>query len=116
VLWIPYILNRMVEHGPIPALMNPEPDLRPKAAWAERLMRSHVNALENLAVFAPLALIVALSGLGSHVTATACMIYFYVRLAHVLLYTFRVPLLRTVAFFIGFLCQSTLALRILGWA
>lgn len=116
VMWVPYIINRMAEHQPWPALWNPEPDLRPRAAWAERLMRAHANAVENLVIFAPLAITVAFAGLGTRTTAMACAVYFYARLAHVMLYTFRVPLLRTVAFFIGFLCQCVLALRILGWA
>lgn len=116
LMWVPYIINRMAEHRPWPALWNPEPDLRPRAAWAERLMRAHANAVENLVIFAPLAITVTLSGLGDATTALACAVYFHARLAHVLLYTFRVPLLRTVAFFIGFLCQCVLALRILGWA
>lgn len=116
VMWVPYIINRMAEHQPWPALWNPEPDLRPRAAWAERLMRAHANAVENLVIFAPLAIVVAFAGLGTQTTAMACAVYFYARLAHVMLYTFRVPLLRTVAFFVGFLCQCVLALRILGWA
>jgi uncharacterized MAPEG superfamily protein len=116
ILWIPYILNRMAEHSPFPALWNPEPDLRPRAAWAERLMRAHANAVENLIIFAPLALTVAFAGISSPTTATTSMVYFYARFAHVVLYTFRVPLLRTVAFFTGFLCQCALALRILGGA
>jgi uncharacterized MAPEG superfamily protein len=116
VLWIPYILNRMAEHSPLPALWNPEPDLRPKAPWAERLMRAHDNAVENLVIFAPLVLMVVITGQTSATTASACMVYFHARLAHVILYTFRVPLLRTVAFFVGFLCQCALALKLLGWA
>lgn len=113
LIWVPYIINRLKEDSPWPALMNPQPDTRPKAQWAERLMRAHANAVENLVVFAPLVLAVQMTGSATATTATACMIYFYARLAHILLYTFGVPLLRTVAFFIGFLCQMTLGLTLL---
>ncbi len=76
-------------------------------------MRAHANAVENLVVFAPLVLALQVVGTSTSATATASMVYFFARLAHVLLYTFAVPLLRTVAFVIGFGCQLTLALTLL---
>ena len=112
LIWIPYIINRLIEHRPWPALMNPQPDLRPKAPWAERLMRAHNNAIENLVIFAPLVLTLKILGISSEMTVYACMIYFFARLSHLLLYTFGVPFFRTVAFFIGFLCQMALGLSI----
>jgi uncharacterized MAPEG superfamily protein len=113
LLFVPYILNRMKEHGIVPALWNPHPDTRPKAPWAERLMRAHANAVENLVVFAPLVLALQVLDVSTALTASACMVYFFVRLAHAILYTFAVPLLRTVAFVIGFGCQMALALTFL---
>lgn len=113
LLWVPYILNRMKEMGVWRALWNPHPDTRPKAQWAERLMRAHANAVENLVVFAPLVLALQVTGTGTTMTASACMVYFIARAAHVILYTFAVPLLRTVAFLVGFFCQMILALTLL---
>ena len=113
LMWVPYILNRMKEHGVGPALWNPQPDTRPQAQWAERLMRAHANAVENLVVFAPLVLALHVTGVSTSATVAASMVYFFARLAHVLLYTFAVPLLRTVAFIVGFGCQLTLALTLL---
>lgn len=113
LIWMPYIVNRLIEHSPWPALTNPQPDLRPKAQWAERLMRAHDNAVENLVIFAPLVMIVQMTGSATTTTATACMLYFFTRLSHILLYTLGIPFFRTVAFFIGFLCQMVLALSIL---
>jgi uncharacterized MAPEG superfamily protein len=111
-LWIPIIVNRLREMGVWKALKNPEPDVRPHAPWAYRLANAHRNAIENLVVFAPLALGVHVLGLGSAATATAAALFFWSRLAHVLIYTFGVPLLRTVAFLVGFGAQSTMLLRI----
>lgn len=113
VIFVPYIVNRMKEHGIWSAVWNPQPDTRPKAPWAERLMRAHANAVENLVVFAPLVLALQVTGMSTPATATASMVYFYARLAHVLLYSFAVPLLRTVAFVVGFGCQLTLILTLL---
>lgn len=115
LIWVPYILNRLREHpeGAWAAVWNPQPDTRPKAHWAERLMRAHSNAVENLAIFAPLVLALLVAEVATAETAIACMVYFFARLAHVFLYTFKIPLLRTLAFFVGFLCQMTLALTLL---
>jgi len=37
------------------------------------------------------------------------------RLAHALIYTMGVPLLRTIAFVLGFGAQAVMAARIFGW-
>ena len=113
-LWMPIIVNRLAEMGMWKALSNPEPDVRPHANWAYRLASAHRNAIENLVVFAPLALAVQLLGLGTGLTATACAAFFWSRVAHVAIYTFGVPLLRTIAFVIGFGAQTVLFLRLFG--
>lgn len=113
LLWIPYILNRMVEHGVWPALYNPQPDTQPKAQWAERMMKAHGNAAENLVIFAPLVLVVEMLKLGTHFTSLVCATYFFARLAHFLLYSFRIPFFRTVAFLVGVFCQIAMGLVIL---
>lgn len=114
LLWVPYILNRMIEDSPIPALWNPMPDTRPKAQWAERLMRAHENAVENLVVFAPLVLIIEILKVGTEVTAMACMVYFIARVAHAIIFTFAIPLLRVISFLVAFAAQMTLAVHLLS--
>lgn len=114
VIWMPIIINRLAEMGPWKALSNPEPDVRPHAHWAYRMGHAHRNAIENLVVFAPLAIAVHVLGLSSPATAAAAAIFFFARVAHAIIYTFGIPLLRTIAFFAGFLCQMALLARILG--
>jgi len=114
ILWLPYIINRIIEHELLPALRNPNRDERPKAEWANRLMYAHENAVENLVVFTPLVLMVHILGLTNDTTALACMIYFFTRIAHVMLYTLGIPYLRTLAFFIGFLMQMQLGFIIIS--
>lgn len=115
ILWMPIILNRLAEMGPWTALKNPQPDVRPEASWAYRLGCAHRNAVENLVVFAPLAITVHLLQVGDTLTATAASIFVVSRIAHAIIYTFGVPLLRTIAFAVGFACEVLLALRIFGW-
>ena len=112
LFWVPYILNRISEHKLIPALRNPNRDKRPTSTWANRMMYAHENAIENLALFAPLVLTIQVLQLNNGVTLMASFIYFCSRLAHYLIYTFGIPYLRTLAFFIGFLANITLVIVI----
>ncbi len=112
--WVPYIINRILEHGLWPALQNPQRDARPKADWANRMMYAHDNAVENLIIFAPLVLLLQAKGVSTDLTQLAVMTFFFARVAHFLIYTCGVPFFRTLAFFVGFLCQMTLALTALG--
>jgi len=114
IIWVPIIVNRLAEMGPWKALKNPEPDVRPHADWAYRLANAHRNAVENLVVFAPLAISVHVMGAGDGLTATAGWLYVLSRLAHVVIYTFGVPLLRTIAFAVGFGAEVVMGLRVLG--
>ena len=112
LLWVPYLINRITEIGPWETLGVPR--LKPSASWAERLMRAHANAVENLVVFAPLALVVHVSGVASPMTALACAVYFWARVVHAGAYVAAIPVLRTLAFTAGFFSQAVLALHLLG--
>ncbi|WP_282605403.1 MAPEG family protein [Pelagibius sp. Alg239-R121] len=114
VFWIPYVLNRMAARGLMRTLGNPEENDAPHAAWAERSIKAHRNGIENFVIFAPLALSVVVLGNGDSLTATACMIYFFARLAHFVVYTAGIPGLRTICFTVGWIVQAVLALRVMG--
>lgn len=114
VLWIPYILNRIQIRGLSGAMANPSRNDKPHAAWATRLMFAHDNAIENLVIFAPLVLILNAIDYSTKWTVLACATYFWARLAHVIVYTLGIPVLRTLAFAVGVLAQIVLVLGIFG--
>lgn len=113
VLWIPHILW-LLAHDPVKTLINRSANLPIEAEWAQRAKRAHTNALENLAVFAPLVLIVQTQHLTDGLTASAASAYFFARAAHFIVYTSGIPVLRTLAFFVGVGCQAIFALRLFG--
>ena len=113
-IWIPIILNRLIELGPWTVLKNPQPDIRAESEWAYRLAHAHRNAVENLAIFAPLIIIIHILGLNNSLTASVATVYVFARIAHTVIYAVGIPLLRTIAFFVGFICQLMLCLRIFG--
>ncbi len=51
LFWVPYIINRIIEHGLVPAFTEPEGVTASRKAWANRMMRAYVNAVENLVIF-----------------------------------------------------------------
>lgn len=105
LFWVPYILNRFVENGVFAAIWDPQGMTQAKAAWADRMMRAHKNAIENLVIFAPLVLVVQQFNLASDATALAAMVYFYARLVHFVVFTLAIPVLRVVSFLVGFGAQ-----------
>jgi len=112
LLWAPYILDRIAVRGLVNAVGYPESP-KPQSPWADRLMKAHANAAENLAVFAPLVLLAHVAGVTNFAVATAAAVYFWARLVHAAAYTFAVPWVRTVAFALGFFAQATIAWQIL---
>ena len=115
LLWVPYILNRCQIRGLSGAMANPTRSDKPHAPWASRLMFAHDNAVENLVIFAPLVLILSAIDYSTKWTVLACAVYFWSRVAHVIVYAIGLPVFRTLAFVVGFAAQAVLAVAIFGW-
>jgi uncharacterized MAPEG superfamily protein len=88
LFWVPYILDRTWVRGLVGAMANPSPSAKPQSDWAQRMIAAHGNAVENLVIFAPLVL------------------------AHYVVYTLGIPVLRTLAFVGGFVAQVILVLAL----
>jgi uncharacterized MAPEG superfamily protein len=113
LLWVPYMLNRIAVRGIFDTVGYPDnpPQLEP---WAERLRAAHANAVENLAVFAALALAAHLVNVNTSVTTLAGSLYLWSRIAHAVVYTLGLPWLRTLSFTGGFAAQMLLAWQLLA--
>jgi len=116
VLWIPYILDRFATRGIMGTFANPMPDSAPPSVWAYRLKNAHYNAVENLVLFAALVLILNDLAISTAATATACAVYFWARLVHAVVYAFGIPVVRTLAFLVGWAALVVLVLAILSGA
>jgi uncharacterized MAPEG superfamily protein len=114
LMWIPYMAARIFTRGPVKTLANPDPSFKPDPAWAERARRAHANAVENLAVFAPLVLIAALIGASTPTTIMAAKVYLWARIAHYIVYTLGIPVLRTLTFATAFAATLAIAGVVLG--
>ena len=114
LLWVPYILDRMMVRGLMGAMANPSRNDKPQSPWAHRLYFAHTNAVENLMIFAPLVLILDAQGHSTESTVITCAVYFWARLAHAVVYSLGIPVLRTLAFSVGFFAQVALVLAVFG--
>ena len=100
---LPYAVYRIGKLGGIwQAFLRPLPGYAPfDDDWAHRAYRAHMNAFESIAIFAPLALAIEVTGASTPVTAAAAAVYFWTRLAYAPLYYFSVPILRTGIWFVS---------------
>jgi uncharacterized MAPEG superfamily protein len=114
VLWVPYILDRAMVRGLMGSMANPSPKLKAQSPWAQRLQAAHYNTVENLVVFAPLVLILNVMHHSTASTVLACAVFFWARLAYTIIYALGLPVLRTLAFSVGFLAQAALVLAVFG--
>jgi uncharacterized MAPEG superfamily protein len=112
LLWVPYILDRIAVRGLLDAVGYPE-NPKSQSPWAQRLMKAHANAVENLAVFAALVLVAQAVGVTGATVASACVVYFWARVIHAIAYTFAVPWVRTLSFAVAFFAQVAIAWQLL---
>ena len=119
-LWIPYILELVRANGLLRALsdgehevFDPDAAVRIEAKWAVRAHRAHANAVENLVAFAPIALTIHILRAGDETTAMLCASFFWLRVAHFIVYTIGLPYVRTFVFFTGYGLLMALGLRII---
>jgi len=115
LLVFPYAIYRIDKLGGLgQVFLNPLPGDDPfEKEWAHRSYRSHMNAFENLLLFAPLAIGVHVTGIGNDVTAAASATFFWARLLHAPLFIFNVPIFRTVVYFIALGACFVLAYQLL---
>lgn len=114
MLWVPHILQRIIEMKPYEAFRDPRHDVPTKAPWAQRAIRAHTNAVENLAVFGILAILLVMTNSTTQATASAAALYFWLRFAHYFVYMFGVPWVRTPIFVAALCCQLLMAAQLFG--
>jgi uncharacterized MAPEG superfamily protein len=115
LFWVPYVLNRMVMTGLGGALAGSAPDSSSLSTWAQRASKAHTNAIENLAIFAPIVLTAHALGISNAATKAAVVVYFFARLLHFVVYSAGVPVARTLTFTAGWLAQIAIIASILRW-
>ncbi|MBL94540.1 MAG: hypothetical protein CMF70_04465 [Magnetovibrio sp.] len=112
LIWIPYILARIMNIGLIETLTYKN-DNAPVPAWAERAKKAHYNAIENLIPFTVLILVAHSMEVSNEATQSAAIAYFWLRVAHYVVYTASIPFGRTLMFAGAWLAQICIASQII---
>jgi len=103
-LWIPYVITQVTTNGPLAPPNYADPTPRPVPLWGKRADRAYLNAVECFAPFAALVIIAHVTGKADAMTAFWAMGFFWLRLAHAVVYLLAIPYVRTLVFTLGFVC------------
>ena len=101
-LWIPYVVCQVMTNGFLapPNYVDPAP--RPVPLWGKRADRTYLNAVEVFAPFAVLVIVAHLTSKANAMTAFWAACFFWLRLAHAVVYLLAIPYVRTLIFTLGF--------------
>jgi uncharacterized MAPEG superfamily protein len=103
-LWIPYVAAQVMTNGFLAPPNYVDPTPRPVPLWGKRADRTYLNAVEVFAPFAALVIVAHIAGKANAMTAFWTICFFWLRLAHAVVYLLGVPYVRTVIFTLGFVC------------
>ena len=111
-LWIPYIVALTMTNGLLTPQNYLDPTPRPVPLWGLRANRAHLNAVESFAPFAALVLIAHVAGKADATTAFWSIAFFWLRLAHAVVYWSAFPYIRTIVFTLGWIAVVALFLHV----
>ena len=102
-LWIPYVVCQVMTNGFLQPPNYVDPSSRPVPNWGKRADRTYLNAVEVFAPFAALVVVAHVTGKANAMTALWAQCFFWLRVAHAVVYWLGWPYVRTVVFTLGFL-------------
>ena len=105
-LWIPYITCQVMTNGWLTPPNYVDPAQRPVPLWGRRADRTYLNAVEAFAPFAALVIVAHLAGKANAMTAFWAVSFFWLRLAHAIVFLFAIPYIRTLLFTLGFVAVA----------
>jgi|ERR1035437_859073 uncharacterized MAPEG superfamily protein len=105
-LWIPYVVCQVMTNGFLKPPNYVDPTPRQVPLWGKRADRTYLNAVEVFAPFAALVIVVHLTGKANAMTAFWAAGFFWLRVAHAIVYLLAVPYLRTLIFTLGFVAVA----------
>jgi uncharacterized MAPEG superfamily protein len=101
-LWIPYVVAQVMTNGTLRPANYVDPTPRPLPPWGRRADRVYINAIETFAPFAALVILIQIAGKANAMTAFFAMSFFWLRVAHAIVYWAGIPYIRTVIFTLGY--------------
>ena len=103
-LWIPYIACQVLTNGFLKPQNYADPTPRPVPLWGKRAERVYMNAIETFAPFAVLVIVLQLVGKSNSTTVFLVTAFFWLRVAHAIVYWLAIPYIRTLVFTLVYAC------------
>ncbi|MGJ8562178.1 MAG: MAPEG family protein [Alphaproteobacteria bacterium] len=103
------------EHG-LKASGGARDGLVDKNIMTQRAKRANANMIEGLILFAPLIFVAAYADRFNGMTALGAALFFWSRVAYAPLYWFGVPMVRSLAWFVGIGGTVLVALQVLPFS
>lgn len=110
--FMPYFIA-YIQHWGIAGIVGNRENLPALPAWASRALAAHSNLTENLVHFAALVLVAHVAGASNDITAMGATIFFWARVAYLVIYVAGIPWLRTVAFMAGWVGEVMILTQLL---
>ena len=111
-LWIAYIAAQVMTNGLLAPENYVDPKPRDVPLWGQRAYRAHLNAVGSFAPFAALVLIAHVGGKADRVTAFCAGAYFWLRVAHAIVFWLALPFIRTIVFTLGWIVVVVLFVHV----
>jgi uncharacterized MAPEG superfamily protein len=111
-LWIPYIACQVMTNGFLAPENYVDPAPRPVPLWGLRAHRAYLNAVECFAPFAALVIVAHIVGKADGVVFWA-ICFFWLRLAHAVVFWFAIPFIRTLIFTLAFVCVAAIFVQVI---
>jgi uncharacterized MAPEG superfamily protein len=105
-LWIPYVVSQFMTNGFLAPVNYVDPTPRPVPLWGKRADRTYLNAVETIAPFAVLVSVAHVAGKANAMTAFWSVCFFWLRVAHAVVYLTAIPYVRTLIFTLGFVAVA----------
>ena len=103
IIWMPYVLAAISSRGLSQVAGYPTGNYADLPEWAQRCQRAHMNLIENLVPFGALVLVAQAAGISNDATVLGAQLFFWARLAQVVVHIAGISWLRTGAFFVGWI-------------
>jgi uncharacterized MAPEG superfamily protein len=101
-LWIPDVVAQVRTNGPLQPANYVDPTQRPLPPWGKRADRAYLNAIETFAPFAALVILIHIAAKANATTAILAASFFWLRVAHAVVFWAAIPYVRTIVFTLGY--------------
>jgi uncharacterized MAPEG superfamily protein len=114
-LALPYATGLILERG-LWTMMGNRENFAPVTGWKDRAIRAHRNMIENIAPFAAVVLAAHAAGVSNEMTVLGAALFFWARVVHAIVFIAGIPVVRTLAYFVGVIGTVIVFLQLLGGA